>query len=79
MAAAMIPPSRPAMAPAAQTMTVRKRKSQKRKAKAREIVKRWGTGAGEAKRYALKRDFSPARSSTLRKTQKLLRMLANAA
>lgn len=75
--AAVAPPERkPAILVEAPRPPKRKRTSRKRKAKAREIAEQRWKGSGAAKDYALARDFNPARSSTLRKTQKLLRLKA---
>lgn len=76
-AAAVAPPERkPAILVEAPRLPTKKRGSQKRKAKARAIAEQKWRGSGSAKAYALARDFNPARSSTLRKTQKLLRLKA---
>mgnify|MGYP001147969232 CR=1 FL=1 len=75
--AAGAPPERkPAILVEAPRPPRKKRGSQKRKAKARAIVERNRRSSGSAKAYALARDFNPARSSTLRKVQKLLRLEA---
>jgi len=52
------------------------KRSKKRKGKVRDIIHRWVGGSEQAKAYALRRNFHAGSSSTLRKTDKLHRLMA---